>query len=108
MSSELAHPEARSALRTHLKAMAGMLPEAQQALEGFDFQPTQGVAFIEDALAANHSSPRSLGAIEHGMSYILTLKYPTNKGTADIEAMGGKLLDRFKVGTKLTYGSTTL
>lgn len=108
MSSALVYPEARSALRTSLEAMTGALPRAQLAYEGFSFTPTAKVPFIEDELVGLADTARAIGAIEHNMLYNLTLKYPSDEGTADIEAMGGKLLDRFKVGTKLTYGVTTV
>lgn len=110
MSSAQVHPEARSALRTRLLAMpGGLLPPTDDIVgEGFDYTPTTGKKFLEDRLVVNHSTPRSLGVIEHGMSYILTLKFPSNQGTAAIEALAGALTDWFKVSTKFTYGSTTV
>lgn len=108
MSSALVHPNARAALRAQLSTCPGIMPEGLRAYEGFDFKVTAGKAFIEDRLLVTADKAVAHGAIEHRMSYILTLKYPSNLGTADIEIMAGKLLDHFKVGTKLTYGSTTL
>ena len=108
MSSALFHKEARTALRTWLEGMAGALPRAQLAYEGFSFTPKVSTPFIEDELVVAKGSPAGLGAIEHVLLYNLTLKYPSDKGTADIETMAGKLLDHFKVGTKLTSGGTTV
>lgn len=106
MSSAALHPDARSALRTRLKTCPGL--PAKRAWEGFSFTPKRGEAFVTDELVVNHSTPRAIGAIEHGMTYRVTLVFPSNKGTADIEALAGDMLDHFKVGTKLTYGSTTV
>lgn len=113
MSSATVHPEARAALRARLATCPDMLAEGRRAYEGFAFDPapTAGQkpkAFIEDKLAVTGDVPVAHGAIEHRMSYILTLKFPSNEGTVAIETLAGKLLDHFKVGTKLTYGSTTV
>jgi hypothetical protein len=106
MSVEALFNHARSALRTRLKLCTGL--PAKRAWEGDDFAPVIGQAFVEDALAGLGSTPRAIGAIEHDLSYIITLKYPTNKGTADIETMAGRLCDHFKVGTNLTFSGTTV
>lgn len=106
MSSASLYSDARSALRARLIATPG-LPEGR-AFEGFIYQPVVGTPFVEDKLVGNFDAPRAIGAIEHNLSYIVTLKYPADQGTADIESMAGVLLDRFKVGTKLTYGSSSM
>lgn len=106
MSSATIHPDARSACRTQLNGASGL--PAAHAYEGFSYEPTVGTPFVEDKLVANGSPARANGAIEHRMSYIVTLKYPSNKGTAGIEAMAGVILDRFKVGSKFTYGASTV
>lgn len=106
MSSALLFNQARSALRTRLKTCSGL--PAKRAWEGAAFEPVPGTPFVEDALAGLGSEPRAIGAIEHGLSYIVTLKYPSNQGTDAIETLAGALLDHFKVGTKLTYGATTV
>jgi hypothetical protein len=108
VSSAVLHPNARSALRTRLEAMSGALPRKQLAYEGYSYDPVPLTPFIEDELVGIGDIARANGAIEHALLYNLTLKYPSDKGTADIEAMAGKLLDHFKVGTKLTYGATTV
>ena len=100
MSSALIRPQVRTACRAHAQALAGL--PAKRAWEGFSFTPTRGQAFVEDKLAVISREPRSIGAIQHQFSYILTLKFPSNDGTADIEALGGALVDHFKVGTKLS------
>jgi hypothetical protein len=106
VSSATVHPDARGALRTRLAATAGL--PAERAFEGYSYTPKPGTPFIEDKLVVVDDIPRAVGAIEHRMSYIVTLKYPSDEGTADIEAMAGALLDQFKVGTKLTNGSTSV
>lgn len=113
MSSATVHPEARSALRARLATCPTIPAEGRRAYEGFAFDPAPAAGqkptpFIEDKLVGTGDKAVAHGAIEHRMSYILTLKFPSDKGTADIEALAGKLLDHFKVGTKLTYGSTTI
>jgi hypothetical protein len=105
VSSALIYPEARGALRAKLLTVTGL---PAQAWEGKAYQPTNGTPFVEDTLSVIGATPRAVGSIEHTMLYVLSLKYPANKGTADIEAMAGKILDAFKVGTKLTYGSSTV
>lgn len=102
MSSEQVHIRARAACRTRLATVAGYLGDANVAFEGASFQPV-GAAFLEDKLVADYSDPRAAGAIEHKISYILTLKYPADEGTGAIELMAGRLLDHFKVGTVLSY-----
>src|SRR4051812_24696713 len=105
MSSATIHPDIREACRVRLKTAAGL--PTRRAWEGFKFQPVTEQKYIEDKLIANGSPPRANRAIEHRMSYIVTLKYPSDQGTADIEAMAGVLLDLFKVGTVLTNGSSS-
>lgn len=106
VSSATIHPDARSACRAQLNATPGL--PAAHAYEGFAYQPVLGTPFVEDELIGNFDTPRANRAIEHNVSYIITLKYPANVGTADIEVMAGALLDRFKVGTTLTHGSSTV
>jgi hypothetical protein len=110
VSSALAHPNARSALRARLGTLPGGLlpPEKHRAYEGFEYQPETGQKYIEDRLLVVGSTPISLGVIHHQISYIMTLKFPWNKGTAEIEALAGALCDHFKVGTNLTYGADTV
>jgi hypothetical protein len=103
MSSSLVHLRARSALRTRLGTCLGLPDEDHRAYEGFTYAPTTGEAFVEDKLVALRDEPVSIGAIDHGFSYIITLKFPANEGTEDIETLAGELLDHFKVGTVLTY-----
>lgn len=108
MTTQTLFPDARAALRTHLKLVSGLPAAAYRAWEGFAFTPTRGKAFVTDRLASVHSTPRAIGAIEHGMTYTVTLVFPANEGTGAIEALAGAVVDQFKVGTKLTYGSHTV
>lgn len=106
MSSATIHSDARAALRTHLDTLVGV--PAARAWEGFEYSPKAGVPFIEDMLSVDDDQPVSVGAIAHLMSYILTLRFAGSEGTGDIEAAGGKLLDHFKVGTSLEFGTSKL
>lgn len=105
MSSATIHPDIRSACRERLNGTAGLPTE--HAYEGFTYQPIEGTPFVEDALVGNYDTPRANGAIEHNLGYIITLKYPADNGTADIEQVAGALLDRFKVATVLTFGPSS-
>lgn len=104
MSSAEVHSRARAACRSRLITCPGLPDSDHRAWEGFAYTPVVGEAFVEDKLAVLRGQPVSLGAIDHGLSYIITLKFPSNNGTADIEALAGDILDHFKVGTVLTYG----
>lgn len=106
MSSATIHADARAALRTHLGTLTTVPDE--RAWEGFEYSPESGVPFIEDMLSVDDDVPVAHGAIAHQMSYIMTLRYPSYEGTGDIEEAGGKLLDHFKVGTNLQYGTSKL
>lgn len=106
MSSATVHSDARAALRTHLGTLAGIPTE--RAWEGFKYSPVPGKPFIEDMLSVDDDAPVAIGAIAHQMSYILTLRFPGGVGTGDIEEVGGKLLDHFKVGTSLEFGTSKL
>ena len=106
VSSATVHADCRSALRQHLGTLTGIPTE--RAWEGASYSPRAGEPFIEDLLSVNDDIPVSLGAIVHEMVYILTLRFPSGKGTSGIERAGGKLLDHFKVGTSLEYGTTKL
>jgi hypothetical protein len=105
MSSATVHPDTRAACRARLKLTTGLPTE--RAWEGYVYTPKTKTPFIEDELVGNGDLPRSNSAIEHRMSYIVTLKYPSDAGTAAIEAVAGVILDQFKVGTVLTAGSTS-
>jgi hypothetical protein len=104
MSSALVHQRCRSACRERLVTCSGLPDADHRAYEGFSYSPTTGEAFVEDKLAVLRDEPVSLGAIDHGFSYIITLKFPSDEGTEDIETLAGALLDHYKVGTVLTYG----
>jgi hypothetical protein len=106
MSSALIHTEARAALRLRLDTLSNIPTE--RAWEGFDYAPKPGVPFIEDMLSIDDDAPVSIGAIAHQMSYILTVRYPAGAGTGDLEEVGGRLMDHFKVGTSLEYGVSKL
>lgn len=105
MSSATVHADIRAACRSRLQQLADL--PAGRAWEGFSFTPKRGQPFFADRLAAIHSSPRSIGAIEHGMTYTVTLKFPADRGTGEIEALAGKLLDHFRVGTQLVSGASS-
>lgn len=106
MSSATVHADCRKACRAQLITCPGLPAEKDRAWEGIAYKPT-GVPFIEDKLVATRGLPVAIGAIDHGISYIITLKFPANQGTKAIEALGGALLDLFRVGTKLTANGQT-
>jgi uncharacterized protein DUF4128 len=106
------HPDVRSACRTRLLTLNDLPlrdgPTAEAAAwEGYHFEPVKGEAYFEDALLPVSDDPAALGAIHHDMQYVVTLRYPSGDGTAEIEAMAGKLLELFSPGTGLTYEDTS-
>lgn len=105
MSLATIHTNMRAAFRSWLQGVPS-LPTV--AWEGRLFTPTPGTPYVRESFRPISSEVRAIGpsgTIAHRMTGNLVLAYPIAKGTAEIEAMAGSILTRFKPGTSLTYGS---
>lgn len=94
----------RSALRAALLAVPD-LPSV--AWEGAKYTPMAGQPYLREALRVTSYRRRALGrggTLQHDFRAVLTLVYPSNQGTKDIEAMEGVLVQAFAPGTSLVYG----
>ena len=94
----------RAALRQALLAVSGLPPVAW---EGKKYTPVAGQQYLRETLRAVSYQQRALGrggTIRHDFTANLTLVYPSGRGTAEVEAMEGVLLDAFAPGTSLAYG----
>lgn len=106
MSAQMVHIDIRAAFRALLEAVPG-LPAV--AWEGRSFTPLVGTPFVRESLRPINSAVRALGrggTISHTITAHLILFYPIGKGTVDIETMAGTLLEAFKPGTSLVYGTS--
>jgi hypothetical protein len=98
--------ELRSGLRTRLLTLANC-PGVNW--EGVDYEPTVGVPFITEAMRPVSSvvtAPGVGGVIAHTLLATFTLHFPANAGTNAIEAMAGALMDLFRPGNSISYGSS--
>jgi hypothetical protein len=94
----------RSALRAALLAVPN-LPAV--AWEGVTYTPVAGTPYLREALRVTSYRRKALGqggTMQHDFRANLTLVYPSNRGTKDIEAMEGVLIQAFAPGTSLVYG----
>lgn len=94
----------RAALRQALLAVSAVPPVAW---EGKKYTPVAGQHYVRETLRVVSYQQRALGrggTIRHDFTANFTLVYPSGKGTADIEAMEGALIEAFAPGTSLVYG----
>lgn len=106
MSTATFHAELRSGTRQKLQTAAG-LPSVDW--EGLEFTPVKGTPWLTENIRPISSTVIGTGSggyIAHKVTANFTLHYPLNKGTADIEAMAGTLMQLFHPGTSVTYGTT--
>lgn len=106
MSATNVHPEIRAAVRTRLQALAG-LPAV--SWEGREYRPIKGTPFIAESMTPVSSVVRALGlggTIAHTITANFTLHFPAGKGTANVEALAGALLEHYRPGTTLAYGTS--
>ncbi len=106
MSNATTQPDIRSASRAVVLGLGGVPTEGEW--EGITYTPKLGTPWLRDGIEPVYSDPVSNGMIENLVLYTLTFFYPVDatKGTRDIDAAVGKVLDAFKVGTWLEYGNT--
>jgi hypothetical protein len=106
MSATNVHADLRAAIRQALLAVQNL---PVQQWEGRQFNPTVGVPYVSESFRPLASEVRALGpggTIAHTVNASFTLHYPANTGTLDIEEMAGALLEKFRPGTSLVYGTS--
>lgn len=98
----------RSALT---KQLADMPAVPAVAWDNFAFTPTTGTPYLKPTILWAESSQAELGEAgrnwEQGV-YQITCIYPKNEGSKSMLAMAGKIKDRFKRGTVLTFNAVTV
>ena len=108
MSLETLVPNLRAAFRTRLLTLTGL--PTSRAWEGETFEPTDGQAYVAEAMQVASQRRMSYGANtvgdihQHALIAAATFFYPNGKGTSAIEAIAGKCQKLFISGTSLTHG----
>ena len=102
------YTDIRAALTAHLASMAD-LPEV--AWENVGFTPTTGTPYLKPEILWSESFQSEIGtdgANRESGIYQITCSYPPGEGSGPLNAMLGKIRDRFKRGTTLTYNGLTV
>lgn len=103
MSTESQYTDIRAALTAQLSTMTGV---PAVAWENSSYTPVVGTPYLIPNVLWAEGSQAELGASgrnwERGI-YQITCVYPAGAGTGALNTMIGKLRDRFKRGTVLTY-----
>lgn len=108
MSTESQYTDIRAALTTQLSTMTGV---PAVAWENASYTPVVGTPYLTPSVLWAEGSQAELGVAgrnwERGI-YQITCVYPPNTGMGALNTMIGKLRDRFKRGTVLTYNGVTV
>ncbi len=107
MSATTIHSDVRAAVRQRLLTLNGL---PAQAWEGRPYTPVKGTPYISESVRPISSVVRALGVggtIAHTINAAFQLHYPPGVGTSAIDAMAGSLLQHFRPGTGLSYGTST-
>lgn len=86
----------RGALQTVLDSVPGFPPADQRAYDGVKFSGTPGIPWARISLTTTGGAPFSLrdSDMEFGL-FQVSLFYPPEKGTADVETMARKVKDAY-------------
>lgn len=106
MSATTVHADLRAAFRAALIAVPNV--PAQQ-WEGRNYTPIRGTPYVSESVRPISSEVRAVGpggTIAHTVNASFTLHYPANEGTLAIEEMAGSLLETFRPGSSLVYGTS--
>lgn len=106
--SETLYRDIRAALANHLNTMTGVIAVAW---ENVAYTPTVGTPYLRPTVLMGQPRQAAIGDTgpnEQVGVYQIDLFYPPGKGTGDINAMAGKIEQRFKRGTKIAYNGVTL
>lgn len=107
MSAATFHSNIRSGIRQHLTSLSA-LPVV--AWEGRSYQPVKGTPWISEQMRPISSVVRATGrggVIAHTLTENLTLHFPPGKGTVEIDALAGALIELFRPGTSVSYGGAS-
>ena len=107
MTAALFHSEVRAAIRQRLQTMQGLIAVAW---EGRAFQPVKGTPFLTEQMRPISSVVRATGVggvIAHTVTANFTLHYPAGKGTNEIDALAGALLELFRPGSSVSYNTAS-
>jgi len=106
--SETLYTDIRAALVTQLSTMTGV---PAVAWENSTYSPVVGTPYLIPSVLWAEGSQAELGVNgrnwERGI-YQITAVYPANAGVGLINAMAGKIRERFKRGTELVYNGVTV
>lgn len=103
-----AHADLRAALRAVLIGTAGL--PAAWAWEGEAFEVVTGTPFVREAMRPVTSQVRAIGGaalVEHKLVGAITPYFPAGRGTKDVEAAAGIILQALRPGVNLAYGPIT-
>lgn len=93
----------RIATREHLELISS---DIQTAWEGFKYEPTKGTPYQEVSLLSGDVLDVGFDNIQVGNHILqVSLLYPSNDGTYDVEEKAKEIQSHFKKGTELTHGA---
>lgn len=101
--SETMYSDIRTALSQRLETMPGVIAVAW---ENARFVPTTGVPYLIPSVMWGEAQQAEQGATGRNWEigvYQITAVYPGGTGVTEINTMAGKIKERFKRGTVLTY-----
>lgn len=103
MSAAFFHSHIRAGVRQKLLTLTALPPIAW---EGKPYQPVKGAAWMSEQMRPITSVVRATGVggtIAHTITANFTLHFPPGKGTVDIDALAGSLMELFRPGTSVSY-----
>lgn len=101
------YTDIRGALNTRLEEAASDLPEI--AWEGMYYRPRVGVPYMQVSMVPAVITMESMGPaglFRHEGSYEVTLVYPSDEGTANVELMADTIRAAFRAGDTLELSGT--
>lgn len=107
MSAVTFHTDLRAGIRQKLQTLPGLI---DVAWEGKTYQPVKGKPFLSEQMRPISSVVRGTGLggyIAHTVTANFTLHYPAGKGTVEIDALAGALLELFRPGSSITYNTAS-
>lgn len=107
MSALTFHGDLRAGIRQKLQTVTSLI---DVAWEGKTYQPVKGKPFLTEQFRPISSVVRATGlggVIAHTMTANFTLHYPPGKGTVEIDALAGVLLELFRPGASVTYNTAS-
>lgn len=107
MSATTFHADLRAAIRSRLLTLPSV---PAIAWEGRQYTPVKGTPYIAESMVPVSSVVRAVGlggTIAHTITANFTLHFPAGKGTNDVEALAGSVMELFRPGTALVYGTSS-